>query len=548
MVMGMKLPDKPPLRENVVITSQEELKEAISEVLKNGSGGFLKIFGKTSKGKHYLTVLFDRSKVLAAESLLVDENRSVVGEEAVNALQEMLHNPMVLDAYVLNDIEIKLSIADNLEVYSKTPKIPVGELFGERGWKPEEEKTKPQAVSVEKPSVKRGERVASGEKQPLKKEEKIVIKLSGGTLPEEAFKHYAEELLKEAERVGVNISRIEFEGRISGGVLYLNVTLKGSTSQNVDISTKKMLHAVSKYAPVLLREADIKPILKDVRIQLGEKEIRPREIKESENRKVDNVTPDGRIKLSALEEVWPYLRNCCRLAIDEIESEGIKITRGYFEVLGRREMELRVSLAVISDKPEEEVRKVINDVVSRHFKEIGRTLGKYTLIKDINIELTRPVMETERPMVTSEKAAAILSKKALLEKEVEELLKQAGIDELAPFTEEKKKEAQELVVKSRVQPAVEELKNRLNTELKTMPRVIFRWLKLNHEIVGTSVYVDLEVSLRRENVEGLFGTFSGASEEEIKRDVENMIKRIIREVSKEHGISLVLRKLRVIVR
>ncbi len=131
----MQLPDKQPLTENVVVTSPEELGgDLIREGLSKGSGAFLKIFAKDSAGKYYITVLLDRSKVLAAECLLVDKNQNLSGgDEAISLLKSLLDKPMVVDVYTLDELEIKLSIADNVDVYVKTPKVPIEELFGKTG-------------------------------------------------------------------------------------------------------------------------------------------------------------------------------------------------------------------------------------------------------------------------------------------------------------------------------------------------------------------------------------------------------------------------------
>ncbi|WP_297091291.1 DUF2226 domain-containing protein, partial [Thermococcus sp.] len=127
--MSMQLPDKQPLIENVVVTSAGELGELIQEGLSKGSGAFLKIFAKDSAGKYYMTILLDRSKVLAAECLLVDKKQSLNGEEAISVLKSFIGKPMVVDVYALDELEIKLSIADNVDVYVQTPKIPLNELF-----------------------------------------------------------------------------------------------------------------------------------------------------------------------------------------------------------------------------------------------------------------------------------------------------------------------------------------------------------------------------------------------------------------------------------
>ncbi|NJF26192.1 hypothetical protein E3E29_11250, partial [Thermococcus sp. Bubb.Bath] len=73
-------------------------------------------------------------------------------------------------------------------------------------------------------------------------------------------------------------------------------------------------------------------------------------------------------------------------------------------------------------------------------------------------------------------------------------------------------------------------------------------LKLNHEIRSSTVYVDIEASFLRENVGGLFGSFSGVSDEKIKKDIAATIQRVIKDVSREYGIALNLRKLNVVIR
>jgi hypothetical protein len=104
------------------------------------------------------------------------------------------------------------------------------------------------------------------------------------------------------------------------------------------------------------------------------------------------------------------------------------------------------------------------------------------------------------------------------------------------------------MLKGRIEPAIETLKTRIHAEMKLIPRVTFKWLKLNHEIKNSTVLLDIEASFLKENIGGLFGSFSGVSDSKIKKDVEESIKRILKEVSKEYGIRIELRKLNVIIR
>jgi hypothetical protein len=586
MVMSMQLPDKQPLIENVVVTSAGELKGLVEEGLSKGNGAFLKIFAKDSSGKYYLTILLDRSKILAAECLLVDKKQDLSGEEAISVLKSLIGKPMVVDVYDLDELEIKLSIADNVDVYVQTPKIPLEELLGkaEEGPPAKEEmkatttaavaksevpatlpvveKIKAEA-KVEETAEEKPEAVPEPKPAPAPVEEKkpapagkpeVVVNLSGGSVPEKAFQAYAEDLLKEAKRIkGLRINKIEFDANVGEGVVYLNVHIYGNSdgSANIEIAEKRMLHAVSKYAPVLLREAEIKPIVKDVSIVIDGQEVKPQEIVDKDKKKTGNVTKDGRISLTVLEDVWPYFSAYARTVVTEIESAGIRIKKAYFDVKGRREFEINLSMVAEAGMTKEAVERIARDVLTRHARELGRSLKRYITVHNIDIEILAPAVTsktTKETVVTSSKAAEVLAKKELLEKEVEQLLKQAGIDELTPFTEEKKKEAEEAMLKGRIEPALETLKTRIHAEMKMIPRVTFKWLKLNHEIKDSTIQLEIETSFLREETGGLFGSFSGVSDSKIKKDIEDTIRRILKEVSKEYSIRIELRKLNIILR
>ncbi|WP_188203027.1 DUF2226 domain-containing protein [Thermococcus camini] len=565
----MQLPDKGPFMENVVATSAGELGALIQKALSQGNGAFLKIFARSAEGKYYITVLLDRSKVLAAECLVVDTKQNLSGEEAIRVLKSSVGKPMVVDVYTLDELELKLSVADNIDAYTQTPKVPLDELFKVPGEGPPAEPAKreepaergaamaatvgaavtsqPLAVEAEKPKPA---------PTPAGKPE-VVVNLTGGSIPEKAFQVYAEDLLKEAKRIkGLTINRIEFDASVGEGVVYLNVHIHGNStgdSRDIEVAEKRMLHAVSKYAPVLLREAEIKPIIRDVGIIIDGQELKPQEIVDRDKKKTGNVTKDGRISLSVLEDVWPYFSAYARTVVTEIESAGIKIDKAHFDIRGRKEFEINLSLVVETGMTKDSVQRIVKDILNRHARELGRSLKRYITVHSIEVETVSKASVSGSAAVpvaveTSGKAAEIIAKKELLEKEVEQLLKQAGIDELSVLTEEKKKESEETMLKSRIEPAVETLKNRVHAELKLVPRVTFKWLKLNHEIKGSTVYVDIEASFLRENVGGLFGSFSGVSDEKIKQDIAATIQRVIKDVSREYGIAINMRRLNIILR
>ncbi|NJE31030.1 hypothetical protein E3E38_08240 [Thermococcus sp. 18S1] len=576
----MQLPDKGPFMENVVATSAGELGALIQKALSQGNGAFLKIFARSAEGKYYITVLLDRSKVLAAECLVVDTKQNLSGEEAIRVLKSSIGKPMVVDVYTLDELELKLSVADNIDAYTQTPKVPLDELFKVPSEGP------PSAPAKREEPAERGAAMAATagaavtsqaatqqttpEPQPLAVEAEkpkpastpagkpeVVVNLTGGSIPEKAFQVYAEDLLKEAKRIkGLTINRIEFDANVGEGVVYLNVHIYGNStgdSRDIEVAEKRMLHAVSKYAPVLLREAEIKPIIRDVGIIIDGQELKPQEIVDRDKKKTGNVTKDGRISLSVLEDVWPYFSAYARTVVTEIESAGIKIDKAHFDIRGRKEFEINLSLVVETSMARDSVYRVVKDILGRHARELGRSLKRYITVHNIEIETVSKAAvsgSAAAPVAveTSGKAAEIIAKKELLEKEVEQLLKQAGIDELSALTEEKKKESEETMLKSRIEPAVETLKNRVHAELKLVPRVTFKWLKLNHEIKGSTVYVDIEASFLRENVGGLFGSFSGVSDEKIKQDIAATVQRVIKDVSREYGISINMRRLNIVIR
>ncbi|AEK72365.1 hypothetical protein GQS_02320 [Thermococcus sp. 4557] len=571
----MQLPDKGPFMENVVATSAGDLGALVQKALSQGNGAFLKIFARSAGGKYYITVLLDRSKVLAAECLVVDTKQNLSGEEAIRVLKSSIGKPMVVDVYTLDELELKLSVADNIDAYTQTPKVPLDELFKVPSEGPPAEPAKREEPAEKKAAIAAtaGAAVTSQtttEPQPLAVEAEkpkpaptpagkpeVVVNLTGGSIPEKAFQVYAEDLLKEAKRIkGLTINRIEFDASVGEGVVYLNVHIYGNStgdSRDIEVAEKRMLHAVSKYAPVLLREAEIKPIIRDVGIIIDGQELKPQEIVDRDKKKTGNVTKDGRISLSVLEDVWPYFSAYARTVVTEIESAGIKIDKAHFDVRGRKEFEINLSLVVETSMAKDSVQRIAKDILSRHARELGRSLKRYITVHNIEVETVSKAGvsgSAAAPVAveTSGKAAEILAKKALLEKEVEQLLKQAGIDELSVLTEEKKKESEETMLKSRIEPAVETLKNRIHAELKLVPRVTFKWLKLNHEIQGPTVYVDIEASFLKENVGGLFGSFSGVSDEKIKQDIAATVQRVIKDVSREYGIAINMRRLNVIIR
>ncbi|AJC71995.1 hypothetical protein X802_07370 [Thermococcus guaymasensis DSM 11113] len=563
----MKLPDTQPIKENAVVVSPQDLAQEIKNAISQSAGAFLKVFGKKGNSKYYLTVLFDRSKVLAAEGQELESGAQICGEDVIHLLKELMGGPIIIDVYSLDEVGIKLSIAENLEIYSKTPKIPIEKLFGEtqssKAEKPKKAPEKPKSEPPEKstakkpapeekpkPSVEKPQKAEKTITQPGETE--VVIEIPGGEVLKDALKEYTKHLISEAKRIRtLQINKIVYSGELSEGVVYLNVHMYGhSEGQMREVAEKRMLHAISKHAPIILRIADIKPILKEIKVILDGKEVAPQEIVEKDKKKVGKVDKEGRITLAVLEDVWPYFSAMARTVVGELNSQGISVKSAIFDVPGRREFEINAKLVVETSLPQEQATKTIRDTITRHAKELGRALKKYITVHTIDVEFLESVTpnKSAAKIPITSKAAEILQKKADLEREVEKLLQQAGVEELAFLTEEKKRESEKTLLKSRVEPAMEELKNRLHAELKLIPRVTFKWLKLNWDIKDTTVYLDIEASFMKEEIGGLFGSFSSVDENKIKQNVRETILRVIQGIQKDYGIKLSLTKFNVIIR
>jgi len=120
----LKLPSVQPLEENYLCRNMKEFVELMERTLAKGSGAFFKILGKVDGIPYYVTVLIDNQKIIAVEIQDVRGGSVLTGKPALQLLKEMITaGPVVVDAFPLDDVDIKMSIVDNLEVYNATPKM-----------------------------------------------------------------------------------------------------------------------------------------------------------------------------------------------------------------------------------------------------------------------------------------------------------------------------------------------------------------------------------------------------------------------------------------
>ncbi|WP_248841810.1 hypothetical protein [Thermococcus thioreducens] len=215
-------------------------------------------------------------------------------------------------------------------------------------------------------------------------------------------------------------------------MVYLNVHIYGNSdgsSRDIEIAEKRMLHAVSKYAPVLLREAEVKPIVRDVSVVIDGQEIKPQEIVDRDKKKTGNVTKDGRISLSVLEDVWPYFSAYARTVITELEGAGVRVKKAYFDVRGRREFEINLSMVGETEMTKETVERIARDILTRHARELGRSIKRYITVHNIDVEVLTPAVvkaAKEAPKATSSKAPRFWQRKNFWRRRLSSSLSRQG--------------------------------------------------------------------------------------------------------------------------
>lgn len=561
----MQLPNITPLEENIVCTKKQELLDLIYNAFSNQefSGLFLKMFTKDEKEKYYATILLDRKKLLAAQIDLLNSKKKLIGSDSVETLKRIIDYPLVVDLYGLDEISLKLSITDNLEIYNSTPKVELEKIFGENKIesaevlekekllekalerKKEETKAKPQ-VKVQEEAKK--EAPPKKEEKPLEKAPKIEkkpsapeidVKVVGGEIFKPVLQEYAEEILKEIKSLnGVSVERVGITGEVGSGVIYLHVNIHGTSERDKssrEILERRVLYFANKHLPIIWRKAGLKPILSNAQAKI----TAPGESEEEKEEKKEVVVPrkvESNIIVEAHESVKPYFSTYARVIFKDIQSAGIDIDKMLLDIKGRSEHEINLTLwGKASGVSKEEAEGIVNRILRTHAREIGKALNKYVTVHRVELHL-----EEEE---VSSKAKQIMSKKEELEKEIEKLLKEAGVEELSYITEEKKKEAEEALLKSKVEPAIEELRKRLQREFTELPNSVFRWMNLDWEFKNGTVLVDLEASFDKRST--LLGI---VSDERVREDITRTLEKVTKEVSAEQNIPIKLRNTEIRIR
>ena len=234
----MKLPDVKPLEENYLCSNKDEFVKLLRTTIeKSGGGAFFKVLGKLGGIPYYATVLIDNQKILAVKVQNVKTGEVLVGEPALQVMKRMIKGgPTIVDAFPLSDVDVKMSIVDNIDVYNSTPKMPLSQLCpsfdGETSIKPtakpfsepERPIPKPLPLEEEKPKPK------------PKSKPRTEFSLEVPPQLDPYFRAFGNRLVKYAKSIGVEPSKVRIAAREvryalgAGTGVHTTVELEGSST------------------------------------------------------------------------------------------------------------------------------------------------------------------------------------------------------------------------------------------------------------------------------------------------------------------------------
>ncbi|NJE26831.1 hypothetical protein E3E22_09445 [Thermococcus sp. MV5] len=564
----MQLPRITPIEENIVCTKKGEISELVHNTLSNQefSGVFLKIFAKDDTEKYYVTLLMDKRKLLASKVSLLSSKTEVIGDESLKILKRIVNYPLVVDIYGLDEIELKISITDNLDIYNATPKIEIDKIFEETIVenkelakkekilekvlkKKEVKKKEPKPPStVEEKVLPKKEKASKKSPKPKKRkktlEPEITVEIIGGEIFRPILEEYTEEVLKEVQTLdGVSPQKVKITGEVGSGVIYLHVEFYGISEEEPNtrqMSERRILYFINKHLPIIWRKAGLKPILSGAQAKItGPGESFEDEKKALESKK--KIAPrkiESNISVEAHESIKPYFSTYAKAILQDIQNAGIDVEKMHLDIKGRSEHEINLTLwGKAPGKTHAQARSIVESILKTHAKEISKALNKYITVHRVEINLE----ETEGEV--SESVKQILSKKEELEKEIEKLLKEVGVDELSSLTEEKRREIKESLIKPKVEPAIEALRRRLQNMFKDLPNSVFRWMRLDWELHRNEVLITLEASFDKRG--SLIGV---VSDDRIIEDATQVLNRAVQEISKEHNVPIKIKNININVR
>ncbi|RLF88308.1 hypothetical protein DRN43_06140 [Thermococci archaeon] len=574
-------------RENLVVMSREDFLREISDALKDSAGLFLKVVTKDSSNKYYFTVLIGRNRIMGVDGEIIDTKSQIIGKDAVEKLGMLLSNPLIVDIYKLDEITLKIALADNIDVYNATPKITIEELLKlklpelpekeekkviQEEKKEIEEKPKPvlkrripRRVEEIKEIVEKEEIKETEERKEEELKPEVITQVNGPDAlrkaVEEGFEEYLKAVFKDIKTLkDTKILKVEINGEIRTGVVYTTIKITGE-SGNAELAKRKVMYFANRHIPVINRVSGIKPILQNIQTEILSKGSE--EAKEAEKTlKASRKSEEARIVINASPDLKPFFTAYAKNVLRDLKSEGFNPTYCEIDVIEGKSLELHVFVkgrsATLSRIG---ALTMLERIAKSHAKSLSNEIKRNIVVDTADaivegVEAPKPQVSTTpaeqqstvKPQVSSDKVEEILKKKKAIEEEVERLLKQAGVDELSYLTEEKKRESRETIIRTRVEPAMRALKESIQRELTTIPRTKFKWLKMNWDFNESAVEVSLEISFAKEEQEGLFGSFSNVQEDRVKQDAQRTIMNLMTNIGREYGVSIKPKKLHIIVR
>ena len=269
----MKLPAVTPSEENVLCVGPEDFRALVKRTLSKGNGAFFKLLGKTERGKYYMTLLIDDEKILAAEIKNVETGESLTGNEAVEAIRSVLEGTVVADAYPLDDLELKMSVVENIDVYNSTKKIPLGEIWS-LGAGPAEIKVEEKPKTDEKPSKSPTSEATEGIKS--KKTPKFRVTINSPPELSPYFRAMANHLRAEAKALGVEVEEVRIDAKeiryaLGAGVgvhSTIEIVGKGRPALSLPRLREILSSRAYKEAGEFSRDVGKKIVISDVRVKL----------------------------------------------------------------------------------------------------------------------------------------------------------------------------------------------------------------------------------------------------------------------------------------
>ncbi len=235
----MKLPSVIPLKENHLCSNKEEFARLVGETIEaSGGGAFFKVLGKVRGRAYYATMLVDDRKILAVEVRDVDSGDTLAGEGALNLIKEMLDSgPVIVDTFPLSDVDVKISIVDNIDVYNATPKMSLDELCPLVPSSTAGVSRVLQERAQEKAEEQGPRETPVARKKPAKKL-KLVVNAPRNVEP--YLRPFGNRIAKYAKSLGVEVSTLRIEAKevryaLGAGVgVHINVTIEGKPNSSTD--------------------------------------------------------------------------------------------------------------------------------------------------------------------------------------------------------------------------------------------------------------------------------------------------------------------------